>query len=330
MNAPDDGNGAEMTRATLERYQVWLYLPAILTGLALGAVRPEIAPVLESLLWPALALLLYVTFAQIRLAHLPAAFRDLRFVLAALVGNFALLPLLVWLIVSLVHADPAVRLGLLLVLLVPCTDWFLTFTHQGGGDLRRAIAITPALLVAQMLLLPFYLRLFMGPEFVTLISAQRMLVVFGIVIILPLIAAFATERWAGGNPTRIAAVKRLGWTPVPLLAAVLFMIAASQAEAVRGALPLLSPVLLACIAFLIGAVLCGLAISRVLNLPAGQARALVFTLTTRNSFVVLPFALALPAGWEMTPIVIVFQSLVELFAMLVLLWLVPRHLLPAR
>jgi ACR3 family arsenite efflux pump ArsB len=43
-----------------------------------------------------------------------------------------------------------------------------------------------------------------------------------------------------------------------------------------------------------------------------------------------PLALALPAGWEATAIVIVVQSLVELFAMLVFLWLEPRHLMPGR
>jgi ACR3 family arsenite efflux pump ArsB len=47
---------------------------------------------------------------------------------------------------------------------------------------------------------------------------------------------------------------------------------------------------------------------------------------TRNSFVVLPLALALPAGWETAVVVIVFQSLVELFGMAFYLWWLPRHL----
>jgi ACR3 family arsenite transporter len=55
-------------------------------------------------------------------------------------------------------------------------------------------------------------------------------------------------------------------------------------------------------------------------------RTLAFSLGTRNSFVVLPFALALPAGWETTVVVIVFQSLVELFGMVFYLWWLPRHL----
>jgi ACR3 family arsenite efflux pump ArsB len=52
-------------------------------------------------------------------------------------------------------------------------------------------------------------------------------------------------------------------------------------------------------------------------------RTLAFSLGTRNSFVVLPFALALPPGWE-AAVLIVLQSLVELLGMVLCLWALPR------
>ena len=55
----------------------------------------------------------------------------------------------------------------------------------------------------------------------------------------------------------------------------------------------------------------------------------MFSLGTRNSFVVLPLALALPPEWRLAIVVIVFQSLVELLGVLVYLKAVPR-LLPER
>lgn len=61
-----------LDRLTLERRQVWIYLAAIIGGLLLGGAVPRIAPVLESLLWPALALLLYATFVQVAAAALSA------------------------------------------------------------------------------------------------------------------------------------------------------------------------------------------------------------------------------------------------------------------
>ncbi len=65
------------------------------------------------------------------------------------------------------------------------------------------------------------------------------------------------------------------------------------------------------------------------GLPAASGRVVLFSLATRNSFVVLPFALALPSpAREAAAAAIVLQSFVELVAMLVLLGLAPR-LLPA-
>ena len=63
-----------------------------------------------------------------------------------------------------------------------------------------------------------------------------------------------------------------------------------------------------------------------MKLPPRQGRTLAYSLGTRNSFVVLPFALALPAGWEPTVVVIVVQSLVELFGMMFYLWWLPGRL----
>jgi arsenite transporter len=43
---------------------------------------------------------------------------------------------------------------------------------------------------------------------------------------------------------------------------------------------------------------------------------------------VLPFALSLPIGWE-TVVVIVLQTLADLFAMVFYLWWIPRYLFRA-
>lgn len=313
-----------INRATLERQQLWVYLVAILIGLGFGAALPGVAIRLEPLLWPLLALLLFATFSQVALLRLTAAFRDLRFVATAMAGNFLLLPLLVWGMLALMPADPALRLGLALVLLMPCTDWFLTFAHQAGGDLPRAVALTPLLLVAQILLLPLYLWLMLGREAMEMLPDDSMATAFVVVIVLPLLAALGLELWARRHDTGQRLVARLGGLPVPLLALVLLLIAATQVEPVLDAGAQLPWVVPAALVFLVAGTLIGLALARAARLATAPARTLVFTLTTRNSFVVLPLALALPAGWERAALVIVLQSLIELFGMLALLWLVPR------
>lgn len=319
-----------MTRDRIERHQVWLYLAAILTGLTLGMSAPALAPVLETILWPTLGLLLYATFTQVPLTHLPEAFRDRRFMGAMLTGNFLLIPLAVWGLLTVLPDDPPIRLGVLLVLLVPCTDWFITFTHLGGGDTRRAIAATPINLLLQIALLPLYLWLFIGETFFEILAADRIATVFVTLIVLPLLAAWLTERWAARQVTRALLVARLGILPVPLLAFAVFLIAAAQVHAVRDALPLLGHVLGVFVGFLVIAVIIGIVTARLFALPPAAARTVVFSLGTRNSFVVLPLALALAPQWRAAVVVIVFQSLVELFGMIAYLWAVPRLLAPAR
>ncbi|MDP1558892.1 MAG: arsenic resistance protein [Nitrosomonas sp.] len=316
-----------MDRLTLERRQVWIYLAAIVGGLMLGSVQPLIAPSFEALLWPVLALLLYTTFVQVPLLHVRDAFRDGRFVFAVLAGNFVLVPLVVWVALQWLPDDPALHLGVLLVLLVPCTDWFITFTQLGRGNTARAIAVTPLNLLVQLLLLPVYLWLMLSAaDFSAALKTEEMLPAALALVVLPLVTAAFTERWVEARPERIIWRDRLGWWPVPLLAVVVFLIAGAQVGTVRNVGPVLLTVLPVFIGFLLIAALMARLLTRLLKLPVDAGRTLAFSLGTRNSFVVLPFALALPVGWETTVVVIVFQSLVELFGMVFYLWWLPHHL----
>ena len=105
-----------MKREALEKYQVFIYLTGILIGLLVGVKFPEQSEILEWALWPLLGMLLYTTFTQVPLGHLREAFSDSRFMLAAVIGNFVVLPLIVWGLMSVGPNLPAVKLGILLVL----------------------------------------------------------------------------------------------------------------------------------------------------------------------------------------------------------------------
>ncbi|MDZ7832813.1 MAG: hypothetical protein U5L07_13745 [Desulfobacterales bacterium] len=317
-----------LKRETLEKFQVFIYLAAITCGLLVGIVLPNQVGALELVLWPVLGLLLYATFTQVPLAYLHEAFAGSRFIAAVVIGNFILLPFVVWGLMSVAPNEPAVRLGILLVLLVPCTDWFITFTHLGRGDTKHAIAFAPVSLILQMVFLPFYLWLFLGSDFAASVAQREMLVAFLGLIVLPLLAAFITEKWAEASTSRRHVINRIGWFPVPLLAVVVFSIAAAQVGIVMDSVNLLGHLLLIFVAFLVisGLISCGLAL--VFRLPVVQGRVLAFSLGSRNSFVVLPLALALPSSYELAVVVIVFQSLVELFGMVAYLWWVPKKLFP--
>lgn len=316
-------------RESLERHQVWCYLAAVALGLGAGSAWPGFGPAAEALVWPVLALLLYATFVQIPLAGVPRAFQDARFFGAALLGNFVILPLVVWALLHFAPVDSAVRLGLLLVLLVPCTDWFITFSQLGGGDARLAVALTPVTLLLQLLLLPGYLWLFAGEGATAALGFSGIWPAL-LVVLLPLASAALTQAWAGSAPRRRRMTARIGWLPVPLLSAVILLVTAANLAAVRDNLHSLPVVLGIALAFLAAALIVAKLLSLTMRLGIPEGRTLAFSLATRNSFMVLPFALALPAGWETASIVIVMQSLVELFGMICCLWFVPRVLFRAR
>ncbi len=318
-----------LTRELLEKYQVLLYFAAIAGGLAVGKWQPGWLGGLEAMLRPSLALMLYATFAQVPLSHLRESFSAPRFILAATLGNFLIVPALVAGLALCLPADPAIRLGVWLALLAPCTDWFITFTHLGGGDTRRAIAFAPISLLLQGALLPAYLWLFMGETLGGAMVWREMLMALGLLILLPLAGAWLTERWAEAAPPGRAALDALAWLPPPLLAAVIFIIAATQAHLVAASLAALSQLLGAFVAYLVAVGFIARRLARVFRLPTAEGRVLAFSLGTRNSFVVLPFALALPPGFGLTVVAIVFQSLVELVGMVAYLWWVPQRLFPA-
>ncbi|MFN4115441.1 MAG: arsenic resistance protein [Inhella sp.] len=317
-----------MNRATLERHQVWIYLVAIAIGLGVGSAWPALQAGMEALLWPTLTLLLFVTFVQTPLHHVHAAFGDRRFLSAVLIGNFLLMPLVAWTLLPWLPADPALRIGVLLVLLVPCTDWFITFSQLGGGNLPRAIAVTPLNLLLQLVLLPPWLWLIVGTDQLPKLEPTDLAPALAIVGV-PLALAAATERWIEARAERDGLREQLAWWPVPLLAIVVFQIAGAQVSAVRDASTILAGVVPVFVAFLIAAALLAKLLARWMALPVDQGRTLAFSLGTRNSFVVLPFALTLPPGWEAASLVIVVQSLVELLGMVLFLWWLPRRLFPA-
>ncbi|MDW8337429.1 MAG: arsenic resistance protein [Tepidimonas sp.] len=313
-----------MNRLTLERHQVWLYLLAIGLGWAAGLTQPGWAHLAQAALWPVLAALLLATFAQIPLRHVPQAWLDARFAAAVLGGNFVLVPLAVWALVALWGLQGPLRLGVLLVLLVPCTDWFITFTQLGRGDAVRAIAVTPLNLLLQLLLLPLWLVLMMdGPALAAAWSARDLLPAV-LLVLVPLALAALLERAAlrrrGWQRLRAG----LAWGPVPLLALVVGLIACGQVAAVSASVSVVAGVLPLFGVYLLLALALAWAVARLVRLPISSARTLAFSLGTRNSFVVLPLALALPPGWEVAALVVVAQALVELLGMVAYVVLVPR------
>ena len=311
----------------LEHRQVALFLAAIALGAVVGWLAPGTAPALSLAITPVLGLLLFATFLSVPLVDVGRSFRDLRFVGTVLTVNFVVVPVVVFGLSRFVAADRALLLGVLLVLLTPCVDYVIVFTGLAGGARDKLLAATPLLMLLQIVLLPVFLLLFAGPAAVALIEVGPFVEAFLLLIVLPLAAAAAVQ--FGRRRRRTASSARAVETVmqalmVPLMMVTLAVVVGSQIAAVgaeASALVAVIPLYVAFLAIMVGV---GLVAARLGRLDVPASRALIFSGATRNSLVVLPLALALPATLQLASLAVVTQTLVELVGMVILVRLVPR------
>ena len=310
-------------RDQLENRQISIYFCTVAVAMVIAFLVPG-TDRLEPAINPALALMLFVTFLQVPLAELGQALTRVRFLAALLATNFLVVPLLVAGLIQFLPSDPMLRLGVLLVLLTPCIDYVVTFAHLGRADARLLLASTPALLVAQMLLLPLYLRMFLGEASTGLVQLGPFVHAFLWLIAAPLVMAAAMQLWAGKSSTgkRVSGV--LGLVPVPATALVLFIVIVAVVPQIGPAIDVAIGVVPIYIAFAVIAPMLGWVVSRLFKLDAPAGRSVAFSAGTRNSLVVLPLALAVPGAIPVLPAIIVTQTLIELASELVYVRVIAR------
>lgn len=306
-----------------DAHQVPLYLGAIVAGAAMGLVFPRIAPALEHSIEPVLMLLLFATFLGVPLIEVGRAFRDIRFLGVVLAANFLVVPLVAWGLSRFVADDRGLLLGVLLVLLTPCVDYVIVFTGLAGGARARLLAAAPLLMLVQILLLPLYLFLFAGADVLSVIDAGPFVEAFLLLIVVPLAAAAIVQAVARRHRAGRIVEHVMAGAMVPLMMATLAVVVGSQIAAVGSQVTALVRAVPLYIAFVVVAVGVGRLAGRAARLDVPATRAVIFSAATRNSLVVLPLALALPAAFAIAPLAVVTQTLVELVAMVVLVRLVP-------
>ena len=146
----------------MERLQTVIILFAVGFGLLLGQFS-FIEQYAETFILPFLLLMLYGLFLIIPLKGLKEAFKKIKFLSTSVIINFLLTPLLAWGLGAIFLADhPALWLGFILLLVTPCTDWYLIFTSIAKGNVSLSTSILPVNLLLQVTLLPIYLFLFTG------------------------------------------------------------------------------------------------------------------------------------------------------------------------
>jgi ACR3 family arsenite efflux pump ArsB len=179
------------------KLQPVIIITAALLGLLLGAVTP-FGSVSSSLIEVFLMMLLYILFLSIDLKQIKKSFTNVRFTLSAVIINFVFTPLFGYVLGKVFFPGSLdIRIGLLMLLVTPCTDWYLVFTGLSKGNVELGMSILPLNLILQIVLLPVYLLVLIGSEVTmdvgSLVSSVAM------VLVIPFVLAYTTKAITKNN-----------------------------------------------------------------------------------------------------------------------------------
>lgn len=175
-----------------EKFQSLLVIAAIFMGLGLGQIS-WFSENAVYLIVPSLMVMLYGAFLNIPVHRLSNAFQNYQVTGLSLAVNFLWTPIFAWGLGAIFLRDsPDLRVGLIMLMVTPCTDWYIIFTNIAKGDVALATALLPLNLILQVILLPIYLILFAG----TLVNINVVILLESVVLVLvfPLLLALFSQR----------------------------------------------------------------------------------------------------------------------------------------
>lgn len=315
-------------KSMIEKYQIYIYFIALLSGVLVGLISNIFANILESIISASLFLLMFSMFSQIPFFNIKHSLLNIKSILALLISNFIVIPLFVYGLIQLFDiSDAPTLIGLYLVLLTPCIDYVLVFNALGKGNERLMLFATPLLFICQILLLPLYFTLFLNTDIFSQIDILPFFKSFLMFIIFPLLLALLLQYSSNKSKNINQILKFTSWLPEIFMALVLFSIVGSQINKIIHNLNIVITVIPIYICFLIIAPLIGTLCGKLFKVTQETKRTIAFSSSTRNALIVLPLALGLPNHWvTITTTVIITQTLCELLGELIYIKMIPKYI----
>ena len=171
----------------LDKYQTLIIFAAIPIGLLIGQIG-IIEQYAENFVTPFLFVMLFGAFLNIQLTDYRKAFKNTRFSATVVLVNFIWTPILVWFLgKTFLSGSPILQIGFIMLMVTPCTDWYLIFTSMAKGNVPLSATVLPVNLVLQVILLPVYLLIFGGIS--GTVDIQSVIISVIIMLILPFVLA---------------------------------------------------------------------------------------------------------------------------------------------
>ncbi|WP_054710407.1 arsenic resistance protein [Bacillus sp. JCM 19041] len=297
---------------SIEKFQTLLILLSVVTGLVLGQFNLFEAHA-ASFILPFLMLMLYGLFLAVPFKNLKAAFRNRTFLTTSILINFIWTPILAWCLGAVFLSEyPALWLGFILLLVTPCTDWYLIFTAIAKGNMSLATSVLPINLILQVLLLPIYLLLFAGTMESIRLSTVVESVVF--VLVIPFLAASFT-RYLSKSKEAFLEKKIIPFfasAQLVFLSLAIVAMFASQGSYLIRHLDVIALLLLPLLLFFIINFIVAQTIGKVFKFNYETTASLNLTIIARNSPVALAIVLTAFSDQPLIALALIIGPLIEL------------------
>jgi Arsenite efflux pump ACR3 and related permeases len=297
----------------LDKYQTLIIFAAIPIGLLLGQID-IIEQYAENFVTPFLFIMLFGAFLNIPLKDFRKAFKNTRFSATVILVNFIWTPILVWLLgKTFLSGSPILQIGFIMLMVTPCTDWYLIFTGMAKGNVPLSATVLPVNLVLQVILLPIYLLIFGGIS--GTVDIHSVLISVLIMLILPFLLA-QIGKWIlkkMKNPKREENVYGIfGSLQIILLSMAIAAMFASKGNDLLASLNIVAILLIPLLLFyLINFILAQL-IGRGFSYSYEDTASLTLTTIAKNSPMTLGVALLAFPDEPMIHLIMIIEPLVEL------------------
>lgn len=293
----------------VEKLEPIIIFTAIIIGLIFSNMQ-TIAQNTGNLINIFLCLMLFGLFLEVPLNELKDSFKNTKFTATSLIVNFIWTPLFGYFLGSLfLKENVDVMIGFFMLILTPCTDWYLVFTKLAKGDLTLSLSILPINLVLQIILLPIYLVIFFSSA--NTIDYAQLAHSLLIVIVIPFIAA-QIVKFILNRDLKEKAGEVFSNLQIWFLALAVFCIFASQGELLFTNLDSVITIFVPLIIFFIANTIIDLLLSEKINFTYEEYASLTMTTLARNSPLALAIAINSFPGHELISIALVIGPLIEL------------------
>lgn len=257
-----------------------------------------------------LCLMLFGLFLEVDMNELKNSFKNVKFTSTSLIINFLWTPLFGYFLGSLfLKGNVDVLVGFFMLILTPCTDWYLVFTKMAKGDLTLSLSILPINLVLQIILLPIYVMIFFSSG--NTMDYSQLAYSLLIVIVIPFVAAQIVKFILNAD-LKETATNLFTSLQIWFLSLAVFCIFASQGELLFDNLNSVLTIFIPLILFFIANVIIDLLLSEKINFTYSEYASLTMTTLARNSPLALAIAINSFPGHELVSIALVIGPLIEL------------------